>query len=130
MRARAMAMALTAGLAFVGCEGGNLAQVMAPGNGELQVTVTEGVAPTYSWSDESARSLLVRSSSGEVFWEIEAVDADGFLPPVRHGQTPPGARVVVPSRLLGTGVLHTATVVGVSGGRGDVSFTPSPLTTP
>jgi hypothetical protein len=119
------------GLTLSGCDEGNIFQVTSrPGGGEMLLTVSNSTTPTYSWSGGRASSLSVRANTGETFWQIEALDANGFFPPVQHGVVPTGARVVIPSRPLVPGALHTAIVLGVSGGSGTRSFTPTPLTSP
>jgi hypothetical protein len=75
--------------------------------------------------------LVVQSSSGEVFYQIEALDLTvGFNGPVAHGATPTGARIVSAGRTLAPGVVHTATVVTVNGGTATRTFTPTSLTAP
>ena len=120
------------GFTLSGCDDGNIFQVTSrgPGGGDMLLTVSNSTTPTYSWSGGRASSLSVRANTGETFWQIEALDATGFFPPVQHGVVPSGARVVIPARALVPGVLHTAIVVGVSGGSGTRSFTPTPLTSP
>jgi len=113
-------------LAGAGCEGGDPMQVLAREDNDLVLTVSDGVAPTYAWTGDPALSLTVREDGGEVFWQIEAVDAqEGFSGPVRHGNTPASARVVTQARLLEADRRYTVTVVGVSGTEGRRSFTPS-----
>jgi hypothetical protein len=91
----------------------------------VSLTVGSGTTPSYSWTGGAARSLAVRSSTGEVLWHIESLDLNsGFSSPVQHGAAPSGTRTVSPARGLATGVLHTATVTVVGGGTGTRSFTP------
>jgi hypothetical protein len=121
------------GWVAAGCDTGtgvNLLQVRSPGS-DMTLTVTGGTTPTYSWSGGRARSLAVRAASGEIFWQIEALDlSTGFSAPVQHGVVPAGARVVVAARALTPGVLHTALVVGVSGSQGSRAFTPQSIAAP
>ncbi len=129
MRGRIWGAALMLG-ATLGCGGGSPVQVVGGGNA-LSVSVGSGTTPGYSWSGGRARSLTVQSSSGEVFWRIEATNLqEGFASPVQHGGTPAGARAAVAARTLQPGVVHTATVVAVDGTQGLRTFTPASLSTP
>jgi hypothetical protein len=118
-------------LAGYGCEnGGNPVQVVGGGSGVF-VVVGSGSTPTYSWSGGRARSLTVQSTSGEVFWQVEALNfQEGFQSPAQHGVTPVGARVVIPARVLQPGLVHTATVVTLDGTQGARTFTPTSLSAP
>jgi hypothetical protein len=114
----------------LGCQGGSPVQLIGGGSG-LTVSVGTGTTPSYGWSGGRARSLTVQSTSGEVFWQIEALDLQaGFASPVQHAATPAGARVVVAPRTLQPGVVHTATVVAVDGTQGSRTFTPASLSAP
>jgi hypothetical protein len=107
--------------------GGNPVQVIGGASG-VRVDVSEGVTPTYAWLGGRARVLSVQTSTGDVFWEVESIDPlDGFDSPARHGVTPVGARVVVPSRVLDPGVVYIVTVITVQGNRGFRTFTPVTL---
>jgi hypothetical protein len=121
---------VVASISCLGCEGGsNPVQVI--GGGGLIVVVGNGTTPSYAWSGGRARSLTVLSSSGEVFWQVEALNLqEGFGSPAQHGITPVGARLVTPARPLQPGVVHTATVVGIDGAQGVRTFTPTSLTAP
>jgi hypothetical protein len=111
--------------------GGGLVQVTSGTSGNAQVTVSSGSTPTYTWSGGPARALVVQSGSGEVFYQIEALDITaGFNSPVAHGATPVGARLVTAGRVLAPGTVHTASVTTVSGTTATRSFTPAPATTP
>lgn len=91
----------------------------------MRLDVTSGTTPTYSWSGGAARSLAVRSSTGELAWQIEAIDLGaGFLSPVSHGVVPSRAREVAQARRLISGVQHVLTVVNVFGETESLSFTP------
>jgi hypothetical protein len=131
MRARVWTVVAAACLVALGCEdGGNPVQVIGGGAGVL-VVVGNGSTPSYSWSGGRARSLSVQSSSGEVFWQVEALSLqEGFAPPAQHGITPVGARVVTPARALQPGIVHNATVVTVDGTQGTRTFTPTSLSSP
>jgi hypothetical protein len=129
MRGRVWVAAVALHAAF-GCSGGSPVQVIGGGNA-ITVSVGTGTTPSYSWSGERARSLTVQSTSGEVFWQIEALNLQqGFASPVQHASVPAGARVVVSPRTLQPGVVHTATVVGVDGAQGSRTFTPASLSAP
>jgi hypothetical protein len=113
-----------------GCQGGSPVQLVG-GGASITVSVGTGTTPSYSWSGGRARSLTVQSTSGEVFWQIEAINLQGgFASPVQHASAPAGARVVVAPRTLQPGVVHTATVVGVDGTPGARTFTPASLSAP
>jgi hypothetical protein len=131
MRAWIWPAVVAACVSGTGCEGGsNPIQVVGGGSG-LVVVVGSGTTPSYAWSGGRARSLTVQASSGEVFWQVEALDLQqGFSSPAQHGITPVGAREVTPSRPLQPGVVFTATVVGVDGTQGFRTFTPTSLTGP
>ena len=131
MRARVWTVLVAVCLATVGCEdGGNPVQVIGGGGG-LLVVVGNGSTPSYAWTGGRARTLTVQSSSGEVFWQVEALNlSEGFASPAQHGVTPVGARVVTTARLLQPGVVHTATVVSVDGSQGTRTFTPTSLSNP
>jgi hypothetical protein len=129
MRGRVWAAALAL-CAALGCQGGSPVQLVGGGT-SITVSVGTGTTPSYSWSGGRARSLTVQSTSGEVFWQIEAINLQqGFASPVQHAGAPAGARVVVAPRTLQPGVVHTATVVGVDGTQGVRTFTPASLSAP
>ena len=91
----------------------------------MSLDVTSGTTPTYSWTGGAARALAVRSSTGELAWQIEALDfGAGFLSPVTHGVVPSRAREVAQARRLISGVEHILTVVSVLGETESLSFTP------
>jgi hypothetical protein len=143
MRATSLMTAALLALAAAGCGDdttGTVFQVPTTGGsgprgivtgGGISVTVGSGTTPTYSWTGGPARSLAVRSSTGETMWQIESIDLNaGFASPVQHGVAPSSARVVSQPRALAPGVLHTATVTVVTGGSGTRSFTPQSLSAP
>ena len=106
----------------------NPVQVLGSTTG-VRVEVGAGTTPQYSWMGGRARSLVVQSSSGEVFWQVDAVaPAEGFSSPVQHGITPVGARLVVNARPLEPGNVTIATVTTVTGNTGFRTFTPTTIT--
>ena len=130
MRGTTWGLCLAATLALAGCDdAGNPLLVTNTPGGQLSITVTGGVAPTYAWEGARARLLTV-SGGGEVVWQIEGVDAVGFDAPVRHGLTPAGARVLSAPQLLEVGTVYTISITNVNGVQGTRSFTATATTTP
>jgi hypothetical protein len=128
---RWMGVAATVLTAACGGGGGGLVQLQSGAGGASQLTVGSGTTPTYSWTGGAARSLVVQSGSGEVFFQLEALDLNsGFTGPVAHGATPTGSRIVTAGRTLTPGAVHTATVTTVGGTTATRTFTPASLTSP
>lgn len=116
--------AAVAAAAILGCgEPGGLA-VGSPGN--AVVTVGPGASPLYSWTEDDARRLVVTDlGSGEVRWDIQALNASrGFFSPVDHGVVPQGAQTLEPARVLRTGFRHLVVVTLVGGGEARAEFIP------
>lgn len=130
MRGTAWGLCLAATLALAGCDdAGNPFLVTNEPGGQLALTVSGGVAPTYAWDGARARLLSV-SGGGEVVWQIEGIDAVGFDGPVQHGLTPAGARVLSAAQLLEVGTVYTISITNVNGVQGTRSFTSSATTAP
>ncbi|MBW3533646.1 MAG: hypothetical protein KY453_00290 [Gemmatimonadetes bacterium] len=116
--------AVLAAASIVGCgdPGG-----LALGNAEnAVVTVGPGSSPLYTWTEGDARRLVVTDLvSGEVIWDIQALDAGlGFFSPVDHGVVPQGAQELVAARLLRAGSRHLVVVTLVGGGEARAEFIP------
>jgi hypothetical protein len=125
---RVAACALLFGVAACDNNGSNPVQVLGSTTG-VRVDVGAGTTPQYTWMGGRARSLTVQSSSGEVFWQVEAVaPEEGFSSPAQHGITPVGARLVVNARPLEPGTVTIATVTTVTGNTGFRTFTPTTIT--
>ena len=124
---QAAVCALLLGAAACDNNGSNPVQVLGSTTG-VRIEVGAGVTPTYSWLGGRARSLTVQASSGEVFWQVEAIaPEEGFSSPAQHGITPVGSRVVVNARPLEPGTVTIATVVTVLGNTGFRTFTPTSI---
>jgi len=73
----------------------------------VEVTVSAGIDPTFSWSPACAVNTLTVSSSGVgAVWRITTLGdlADrGISPPVRYGDAPNAARLITPPTDLEVG---------------------------
>ncbi len=125
LRRLGWAVALTA---LAGCGTSVTGPVgLAVGGGqETTVTVSQGTAPTYTWTGGPAQRLVVQDAlAGTVAWDIQAVDpATGFASPVSQGVAPQNARVVTTAAILQTGTRYRVVVTLLDGTETTDEFVP------
>lgn len=118
-------LALAGALAAAGCGGSSPAGLAVSGSGNVVITVSSGITPTISWTGGNARRLTItQSSGGGVFWDIEALNAQGFTPPVVHGVVPNTARENSNDVQLTQGTDFRVNVSLVDGSEGTRVFRP------
>ena len=123
---RYLGLALTLGtlVAAAGCGDSSATGLVVGGSGTLVVTVSSGTTPTYVWSGGQARRLTVTQNGGGMFWDIEALNANGFAPPVTHGVVPNTARENSNEVPLVQGTDYRVSVTLVDGTEGTRVFRP------
>jgi len=130
MRRLGFIIGLTTVLVFVGCGDdiptGLRGIAVVSGNGQLAVTVSPGVAPTYAWTGGNAQRVTVtEASGGQVMWDLQATNQDtGFNAPVSHGVLPNDARETSAATILTAGADYRVRVVRVDGVENSRVFTP------
>ena len=68
---------------------------------DIEITVSKGTRPTYSWTGGPVNSLSVeRYHDHEIVWVIITPSKDGIYSPVTHGIIPEGAIVFEDSLML------------------------------
>ena len=92
--------------------------------GEMEVTVSDGLTPTISWTGGNARMLSVMGEESDIMWAIAAMGPSGFAPPVTYGQVPAGAMQVSPPKTLVKGTRYQVIVQGLREALGLGTFTP------
>jgi hypothetical protein len=82
-----------------------------PCGAPLSLSVSAGVAPTFSWSPDCAVAALVVSEDGNssVKWHVEA-SANEIESGVQFGQTPPGANALVAPVPLTSGTTYVVSL--------------------
>jgi hypothetical protein len=130
MRRLGFILGLTTVLVFIGCGDDNLTGLrgvaVVSGNGQLAITVSAGVAPTYAWTGGNAQRLTVtEASGGQLMWDVGALNTDiGFRAPVFHGVLPNDARESDDAVLLTAGTDYRIRVVRVDGVENSRVFRP------
>jgi hypothetical protein len=130
MRRLGFILGLTTVLVFVGCGDdtptGLRGIAVISGNGQLAITVSAGVAPTYAWTGGNAlRMTVTEASGGRVMWDLQALNTDnGFNPPVNHGFLPNDARESGAAVLLTAGTDYRIRVVRIDGVENSKVFRP------
>ena len=105
-----------------GGDGGDI----GPG-GQIEINVSEGLTPTFSWTGGNARMLTVMSSgeAGANMWGIMTIAPSDFASPVTYGEVPSGAIEVFPLKPLVAGTTYQVMIMGVQEGTiGAKEFTP------
>jgi hypothetical protein len=130
MRRLGFIVGLTTMLVFVGCgedtPTGLRGIAVVSGNGQLAITVSSGVAPTYAWTGGNAQRVSVtEASGGQVMWDLRSLDTDaGFRAPINHGLLPNDASESAPAVLLTAGTEYRIRVVRVDGVENSRTFRP------
>jgi hypothetical protein len=130
MRRLGFILGLTTVLVLVGCGDDNLTGLrgitVISGNGQLAITVSEGVAPVYAWTGGNAQRLTVTEAiGGALIWDVGALNLDfGFQAPVFHGVLPNDARQSDDAFLLTAGTDYRVRVVRVDGVENSRVFRP------
>ena len=124
-RSLGLTLALAGTLAAAACGDAPVTGLVVGGNGTVVMTVSSGVTPTISWTGGNARRLTItQSSGGGVFWDIEALNATGFPPPVIHGIVPNTARENSADAQLTQGTDYRVNISLVDGTEGTRVFRP------
>ena len=130
MRRLGFIVGLTTVLVLVGCGDDNLTGLrgiaVISGNGQLAVSVSEGIAPTIAWTGGNAQRIpIAPASGGGVSWDLEALDSGvGFAAPVSFGVLPNDARERNEAVLLTAGTSYRVRVVRVDGVENSRVFQP------
>lgn len=85
---------IATGLAFTGCATDeNPTGPDGEGGGDITITVTTGLTPTFSWTGGGVNDLMVERTANQlVVWEIRGPNGtDPISSPVTHGIVPNGA---------------------------------------
>ncbi|MFC1725729.1 hypothetical protein ACFL4T_08885 [candidate division KSB1 bacterium] len=78
-------------------------------NEDINITVSSGTIPVYSWDGGSVHYLVVREiDRGVVVWAIETPEKDGINSPVEHGSIPKGCELILDQGKLGSPIDTTA----------------------
>ena len=94
--------------------------------GQIDISVSGGTTPTFSWTGGNAQVLSVIPDEGDNhMWAIITPSDSGFASPVKYGQLPSGAMQIFPPSPLMSGTPYTVVVLGVQAGAvGEKEFTP------
>jgi hypothetical protein len=124
-RSIGLSLALAALLVSVACGGEGATGLALGGSGTTVITVSSGTTPSISWSGGNARRLTItQASGGGVFWDLEALNASGFVAPVLHGVVPNGARENSNDAALTGGTDYRVNITLVDGTEGTRVFRP------
>jgi hypothetical protein len=66
--------------------------------GGLTISVSGGMAPTFSWNPDSAIGRLVVEQGDKELWGTETEGTNTYHSPIRYGVHPPDALEDVPAR--------------------------------
>ena len=79
-----------------------LAQTGIP-QGGIKVSVSGGMAPTFSWTPDSAIGRLMVEQGEQELWSTETEGTNTYRSPIRYGVNPPDATEPEPATPLVAG---------------------------
>ncbi len=99
-----------AGAALLACSE-PIQPVACPGDSVTLTIASSASAPLISWAPTCAMGLIqVNQADGGAMWEIDTVDSNRVLPPVRYGEVPPGMQEMSALHPLVPGETYTVSV--------------------
>jgi hypothetical protein len=87
------------------------AVALSPCTGAINVTVSSGTTPTFSWTPACTVAFMIVEEGASDRWLLEAIDpTKGIAPGVRYGTVPVGVRESSPAVALTPGRVHDVTM--------------------
>jgi hypothetical protein len=124
-RSLGLSFAVAVLVVLAACGGEGATGLALGGSGTTVITVSSGTTPSITWTGGNARRLTItRASGGGTFWDLEALNASGFVAPVLHGVVPNGARESSNDVALTGGTDYRINITLVDGTEGTRVFRP------